>query len=88
MSPLKDLHRFLREVNSPLVGRHVQNAEGAPSAKPSLSHLLEASETVDEVPFRILVGQVQQVDSTSGVGDIHCKVTNLPQAVRPLVHAE
>ncbi len=80
--------RFFRKLCLPSFGTKVEDAKSSSCSRPAFTHLLEMLDTMNDVSFRILVGQVKNVYSASSVSDVDCDVAYLPQAVCTLIEAE
>lgn len=88
MGAFEDTGRFLGQLRLPLIGRDVQNAKGAPSTKPAVTHFLQIPKPVNDIPLSVFLGKVEKVDCTSSVSNVHRDIADLAEAVSAFVHSE
>lgn len=85
--PGKDCSCFFWELAVPFPGKHADDRQRASSTQPVLGDLLKVLHTVDDVALGVLLGQVQEVDSTGRMHNVDGNVAYLPQAIGPFVDA-
>lgn len=77
-----------RELDFPSSGDEVEYAEGAACTEPAFGNLFEMGEAVGDVALGDFVRKVEQVDGTSGVGDVDDNVAYLAETVGTAVKAK
>lgn len=87
MGAFEDRHCFGWKLNIPFTCGNIQDTKGTSSTKPTLRHFLEILQPVDKVPLGILVGEIEEVNSTCRVGNIDNNVTDLFQSIATFVYA-
>lgn len=77
-----------RELEFPSSSDEVEDAESTTGTEPAFGNLFEMGETVRDVALGDLVGQIEQMDGTGGVGDVDNNVADLTETIGATVKPE